>query len=485
VAFVACLAAAAAGLIATTSSATSLIELIVVLPIVAALLSRFGWGCFVGLLLVGGVDALPGPSLSQTHVAFTITAQDVLVGVLVGTLLVINARDRFRTMTRTSLALTICAWSVAFLVVFAAEVFRTVLTTPVPLLHAVWIVHGLAYLALLLPLMGCPLRDPAIRGPLLVTLAVGAIVANVSQALASAGVGTLSALVHVSQTGTVDGLVRLYTPASVIPTAALPIGLGLVLFAPTRAGRLTGAVLAVTGGVAVILALTRAEYVAEVVSLATAIVVWIAAGDPAARRGLGRLGAALAAVAATVGLLALVHPPQQVSHALDGVSQRALSTIDVLGNQESPTNTLAIRNQESQDLEWALGSHWLFGLGFLDSSYVYNAYVPGGSIENSDLGYLNGVMTMGVFGTVLYYVPLLLIPLALAVRRLWAPRRPAVPWVGFGVFAWAVGTIVSSKDLVILFTPTGVVAVAFILALGIVEVTGSPNRPVSLASICA
>jgi hypothetical protein len=470
------LAAAVAGAGATTTAGRTALLAIAVLAVVVALLERFGVGVMLGLLTLGGLDALPGPNLELMHVVRTITAQHVVVGILAVTLLRINWLDGFRGLTQTKAGRALCLWSFAFLLLYAVTVARTALTSPVPLQNAAWICVWMAFLAVILPLLVGPLRDPRVRQPFLVTCAVGAVVAGVAQSVASLGLSSLSLLVHVTQAGTVEGLIRLYTGASVLPVAALPLGLGLVLFGESGRLRATGGAVALSSTVAIVLALTRAEYVAEVLGIGAASILWLVVGDRHARTARRRVLNALLGAAAAAILLITFQPPAVVSNAIGGVSRRVTSTFAALANAQNSSNTLGFRAVEASELEYALGGKWLFGLGFQDPNYDYNALVPSGSIENSDLGYLNTVMTIGVFGTVLYYLPVLLISLLLAIRRLLNRPNQAPAWISFGVFAWAIGVIISSKDLVILFSPTGVVSVAAMLGLALAAVAG--DRPV-------
>jgi hypothetical protein len=134
-------------------------------------------------------------------------------------------------------------------------------------------------------------------------------------------------------------------------------------------------------------------------------------------------------------------------------------------------------------LEQRLGGHALLGLGFIDPRDQYDPSLPYGSIRNSDVGILNVVMTMGVVGAVLYYLPLLTVGVALAIRG-WRGCSNTIAWIGLGSFAWCVTAAVTSPTLVTLFSPTGVVSAAAMLGLGLVVVLearpGAQRQPGSM-----
>jgi hypothetical protein len=460
--------AAAAGTLVTFRSGPLVVGLIIVLILGIWATACCGVGFPLAILILAGIDAVPGPTLENIRAVQALTAQDVAVILLIlflATLNLLEARPR-ATTGRNRRAVWI--WALCFLGVFLVIAVRTTFTDPVSLEHAALFGRDFAYFALLLPLLSSPLRDQRLRRCMLLTLAVGALVSGVAQILASAGAADISFLVHSTKTlDSQTGLLRIYTSAAVVPVAGLPIGVGFVLFDSSHRARVLGAVLALVSGAAVILSLTRALYVGEVLGLVVAGIVWMAAGDKLSLQGARRVLSMAAAVAVAVVLLVTLHPPAEVSNALSGVSGRANSIFSTLEHQQQATNTLGYRGIEIRELEYVLGGKWLFGLGFLDTSDVYNPYVPNGSIRNSDTGYLNIVMTMGVLGTIVYYLPILGIPLLLAARRL-SPRRGTLDSpLAFGILAWAVAIIVSSKTLAILFSPTGVVSAAVLFALGV------------------
>jgi hypothetical protein len=160
-------------------------------------------------------------------------------------------------------------------------------------------------------------------------------------------------------------------------------------------------------------------------------------------------------------------PASAKSGALHGVSTRFSSIFDALGTGNAKASTVAFRAVEARELEQRLGSEWPLGLGFLDPrSRYYPSLEPSGSIRNSDVGILNPVMTMGVVGTALFYLPLLWLSAQLVTLQVTRRAPAATAWAAFGIFAWLVMASTTSVTLVILFSPTGAVVSAVMTGAG-------------------
>jgi hypothetical protein len=466
--------AALAGVAATTSAAGIDVGVLTAGFLLAVLLTRFGVGCAAGLLILASLDALPGPNLETTRIANSITAQDLAVVALVALLIYENARDGFRLMWRAPWGRALAVWSTVFLAWYAATVARTWTATPVPLIHAVTYSRDFLYFALLLPLMFGPLRRPNFRNTALVTLAIGAVVASVAQGIAVAGSVSVSLLVHTYQVGAVGGLTRLYTSASDIPFAGLPLGIGLALFASSRGPRLLGAVLAITSLAAVLLGLTRAMYLGELVGLTAAALLALLNTDARARHGRRQFTKAGAVVLIATCLVVIYAPASVSNSAISGVSQRASSLVSDLTGSTVTDPSLQTRATETTGIEAAIGSHWLFGLGFLDPTYDYVAQAPEGNIRNPDVSLLGSISTIGVFGTAIYAFPLVAILLGLAYRRWTIRKTPPFEWLAFGAFAWCVAALIASVTLGLFFSPAQVTGSALVLALAAATILTEP-----------
>jgi hypothetical protein len=459
----ACATAALAGSTATTATATAVVAALVTVGVTWWLVARFGTGCLMGLLALGGLDALPGPNL-EARLVNSITAQDVVTALLVSLLLYQNAQAGFRDLRFTRQGRLLSCWGVAFLLWYGSTLIRTSLTTPVPLIHAITFSRAFAYFPILLPLLYGALRDRQRRDTMLLTLAVGAIVAALAQSASVAGHISLPFLVHLDNAGVSDGLTRLYTTASDIPFAALPLGYGLVLYGPTGRRRLLGSVLAVTGLLAVVLGLTRAMYLGEIVGLGGATAIALGRSD--VRASVGRKWFLRSSVAMLIGVFVLYAyvPSNVTSYTVKGVGQRAGSLVADLGSGNTD-KSLQTRTIDIDTIEYALRGHWLVGLGELDPTYAYVGGVPSGNIDDVDVSLLGGIALIGLIGIAIYAVPLFALVLQL-IRERWRVRPPdSEEWLAFGGLAWCLGAIVVSPTLGLFFNPAQAVGSAIMLAL--------------------
>lgn len=355
-------------------------------------------------------------------------------------------------------------WAVAFLTLWLLYVGRTVLTSPVPIRRAVYWCMDFASFAALVPLFARFFRDERRLRTFIGTVAVGAVIAALAQSAAIISRAQIPFLVHTVTVAATAGLPRLYTGAIDLPFAALPLGLGAALFGTRPRYRLAGALVTVVCILSVALALTRARYIGMTVGVACAALVWLCVSDRAARVARIRFARATVAIAVAAVMLVLYQPSVLGSSELTAVTSRVNTATAVVTGQSS-TQTVDVRLVEARRLTGFLGGQWLFGLGFLDPSSDFIATLPHGSIRNGDVGYLNIVMTMGVFGLVVYLAPLVLLAAA-AVRRRWGRARdPGVEWILFGGFAYLIATLISSTTLVILFSQTGVVGAAAVVGL--------------------
>jgi hypothetical protein len=123
---------------------------------------------------------------------------------------------------------------------------------------------------------------------------------------------------------------------------------------------------------------------------------------------------------------------------------------------------VAYRQNVSSLMLHVLGSQWVLGLGFLHPAVVYFPQLPNGSIRNNDLGLFNSLMTMGVVGTVLVYVPVLIALGDVFPRGALDGERD---WLRLGGMIWLISVIAGSLTLVTLFSPNGLVLTAVLLGV--------------------
>jgi hypothetical protein len=112
-----------------------------------------------------------------------------------------------------------------------------------------------------------------------------------------------------------------------------------------------------------------------------------------------------------------------------------------------------------------LDNRWPIGLGFLHPDVRPVPSLPDGSIRNGDVGVLNALMTMGAVGAALIYLPLVIFFFALMHRRRdVGPDARRDQWFFFGAATWILYALLSSGSLVILFSVSGLVLTATLLA---------------------
>jgi hypothetical protein len=136
-------------------------------------------------------------------------------------------------------------------------------------------------------------------------------------------------------------------------------------------------------------------------------------------------------------------------------------------NVAHTTGTVRYRRQLDDEMLNVLGASWPIGLGFLHPGAHFVTGLPEGSIRNTDTGVFGALMTMGVVGTVLIYVPLAyaFIELVRLNRRARAPSRARRMGLVYGGTAWVTWVVAGSATLVLLFSITGVVLTALVLAV--------------------
>jgi hypothetical protein len=150
--------------------------------------------------------------------------------------------------------------------------------------------------------------------------------------------------------------------------------------------------------------------------------------------------------------------------AVGAVVSRATSSIS---DVQSRGANVGYRLDVAGRMQQVLGSEWPIGLGFWHPSFHYVPDLPDGSIRNSDLGVSNSLMTMGVIGTMLLYLPLLYAIVALQRARTRRRGSPSEAWLVYGIAAWLLIAVAASATLSTLFTVNGLALAAFVVSLGL------------------
>jgi hypothetical protein len=113
-----------------------------------------------------------------------------------------------------------------------------------------------------------------------------------------------------------------------------------------------------------------------------------------------------------------------------------------------------------------LGGKWLLGVGLIPPSAYYFGALPAGSLRNTDVGILNGLTTMGIIGTALIYLPVVVVLVHVLSRRAWGAAIP-YPWLRYSSAIWIVATLVSSATIITLFSLPGLAMTVVILAIAV------------------
>src|SRR5579871_3584134 len=175
------LAAVAGGAVATTHYARLADIGLALLIVVFLLVERFGPGLVVGLLALGGLNALPGPNLQTTHVALSFTAQDACVIALVAVLALLSPGRPGSRPRASAIERPMVLWAGVFLTLWLVTVGRTVIGSPVPLHRALYWCMDFAAFAALIPLFARAFRDEGVLRVFIVTFAIGAVISALAQ----------------------------------------------------------------------------------------------------------------------------------------------------------------------------------------------------------------------------------------------------------------------------------------------------------------
>ena len=175
----------------------------------------------------------------------------------------------------------------------------------------------------------------------------------------------------------------------------------------------------------------------------------------------GRTVGAVVIVAGLVAILSLAAPSLLTTYAGKPLSRLSGVIVQV----SSGTGSLAYRFRVAHDLLALLHGDplkWVTGLGFLSPTYRYFPGLPLGSIKNSDLGLVDGIMLLGIVGVVLTYL-VALIPLGHLLSDTRARHLPAsTDWLSFALMVWLTQVLLGSYSLQTLWEQSGEVLVAMV-----------------------
>lgn len=324
--------------------------------------------------------------------------------------------------------------------------------------------------AALVPLASVALRDAEVRRRFLILGAALAVwVAGVNIAGSLGWLPSDGWFAHAYRATPTGDVFRLYTLSSDFMIAAVPFAFAGALFMNGFRARAWCGGLLLLLLVAVILEQGRVKYAALAFAFLAATAVWV-------RRDAIARAATIAAVAVVAFAGAASVP------ALDGVTRAVEGRVSSLlggADRAAPgeTDTLAYRNRAKESIRATLTTQdWVVGFGYRPDGWYRFAPDPIGSLRNSDLGWYNPLLTMGLMGVVAIYGLVLF-----ALVGIWRLRSSSAPrWLLVGSWAYGVYALAGSATLVTLFSPAGAVGSAFALGLGLAtsaQAGGTANEP--------
>jgi hypothetical protein len=309
--------------------------------------------------------------------------------------------------------------------------------------------------------------DGAERKEMLFTFLAGALLYSIGEVGITVSGRPLSWLVHpIAIRGSDIALQRVYAFMSDSAALLFCLAIGAALLAPTSRLRRWGALASVISLAAIILQQTRAVYITLPIALVLVIVWWAMFARSSAGRLVGRTVAVILGFAGLVATLAVAAPSVLTTYAGEPFSRLS----GVLEQLSSNTGNLSYRFGVAHGLLALLQGNplkWATGLGFLNPTYHHFVGLPLGSIENADLGMIDGIMLLGLVGVILTYL-VVFIPLWQMVAQTRARDLPASnAWLIFGLMVWLVQVLLASYNLGTLWQQPGQVLVAMVAALGL------------------
>jgi hypothetical protein len=412
-------------------------------------------------LLILTMNGVPGLNMEQYVVPGSFRPEDVFViGLIVfaaGRML-LNPHRRLPRLQRY-----LWIWSPIFLFVWLVAMLRG-MDAGASWLKASLYGRDFLYFAVLAPLAGYLFIDREHRRRFI--LLIGCWTAVFSSLLILVQLTALPpAIVNPHLTNRFGGILRVYTPMTSLAVVAFSVSLAYV-FTGSAKHRLPALLVSVVTGLVCVLALSRALYFGLIIGTIAGLAIWVLRPGVVGLRIRRRLSVAFGVVISVAVAAVVLLPGAVESSAIHTVSRRAESGVAALTEaRPKRVSTLTQRKGVAAQLLQQLGDQWPVGLGFVPPSAHYIAGVPSGSIRNSDLGVLNGVMTIGIIGTVLLYSPIIaMLTCVLLPQGKPKSSRASYP-MRFGLTIWTVALILSSVTLGMFFSTPGLALAALILGI--------------------
>ncbi len=422
-------------------------------------------GIAIGLIVLGTQNGLPFLNTATTYIN-GLALVDYLAYALVAVLFIRWTTSKRPTDVQAGLrGLTLLGLGLAVWWLITVERSST---AGVPVTVAAAFGRGFLFFGVLVALFPVGLRARRCRRDALLTLCAGALIYSVGEIIITTSHVQLSWLVHPIAVRISDvHLVRVYSFMSASTELLFCLAIGAALLGIQRRTRLNGLLAALISGVAILLQQTRAIYISLPLALILMIIAW-AILVPAARGRLTRRPiVGVLGIALFVGFLAVVAPAIVATYGIT-----PLSRLNGVSSQiSSSTGNIGYRFSVAHDLLHLLGgrvSNWLTGLGFLDPRYRYFSGLPLGSIKNSDLGLVDGIMLVGMVGVAMIYsIVGIIFWRVVTSAHSWQARLPNEAWLLFGIAAWITQVLLASYSLGVLFQEPGEILTAFVIGVGL------------------
>jgi hypothetical protein len=425
----------------------STIVLAIIGLIVLCALAVVQRGIFIGLMLLAAMNGIPFLN-TVTTTSGKVTLQEVALTALVITAIVWIAVDN-QSYHPTQLGRLISYLGVVLFAWWFYTLTRTILNFDGDVLQAFKYGDDFFYYALILTVMPrVRLEDRDIRA-LITTATVGVCIYAVAQATTSLHITVLSAFMNAYQIHTQGHLLRVYDYMNDLVAAGLAISVAASFLVHNLTIRRLARCIALLLLISVLLMLTRALWLGMISGLLLVSLWMMYAGGPYVASVLRRKWAWIVSLLVLAGALLSLTDPSAITHG--ELVERASSAVSTL---ETSSGTLAVRESVDQTLTSYLSGHWAAGLGFVSPSMHYYSDLPHGSIRDPDVGILNALVTMGLIGTIMVYMPVILVLIA-CLRKPEMASRERYAWLRYGGAVWLACILISSITLVILFSPAG------------------------------
>ena len=274
---------------------------------------------------------------------------------------------------------------------------------------------------------------------------------------------TLSWLLHPSQADPELGLTRVYLLMGDLANTCLIFAGAFFLSRSARGNHWVAGWLTLLLLLSALLQLTRANYLALAVAFLLGTYVFMAHYAAGGTRLVRAVVAVLILLTCAFSLSTVTGGTTAGGSVATSVVTRVQTGLTDLSQS---AGTVGYRQRVDAAMVQVLGSRWPIGLGFLHPAAHYVAALPAGSIRNSDTGVFNILMTMGAIGLILLYAPFIYAIRYLlgSARRPSQPSPARPPWIVYGGVAWIGWAIAGSPTLIVLFSTSGLVLAALVLA---------------------